>query len=269
MEVSAMAEFIDRKKIKSEAKTLVRDAQVSPKAFFALYLGIMLALDIASAVAVGDSSVTTIFSNPLGLFTMILTDLVVLILGVGAYLYCFGIRRGERVEVLSLFDGFSFVGKIIELYAVEYLFVTLWTFAFIVPGFIALYRYRFAVLNLCEDPSMSVFDAINMSKRQTFGYKSQLFALDLSYIGWMLLANSGTLYFQIAYQLSAYNVYTLPGLNLAGWISVAIQDVIVLAVGIFYLPSFHFSELGYFETAKRTSGTGVGIVPRDPGPDNI
>ncbi len=46
----------------------------------------------------------------------------------------------------------------------QYIFIFLWTLLFIIPGFIAAYRYRFAVSNLCENPDMGVMEAINMSK---------------------------------------------------------------------------------------------------------
>ena len=88
---------------------------------------------------------------------------------------------------LTLFDGFSFAGKLILLALVRYIFVFLWSLLFVVPGIIAAYRYRFAVYNLCENPEMGVMDAINMSKAQTAGFKWQLFVLDLSFIGWSIL----------------------------------------------------------------------------------
>ena len=48
-----------------------------------------------------------------------------------------------------------------------------------------------------------------------------------------------------------------------------------MAVSLFYLPHFQCVELGYFETAKRTSGVGLDMEPpaigagRDAGPDGL
>ena len=109
------------------------------------------------------------------------------LLGAGYCLYQLGIRRGEEMPYLTLFDGFSFTGKLILLALVRYIFVFLWSMLFIIPGIIAAYRYRFAVYNLCENPEMGVMDAINMSKAQTAGFKWQLFVLDLSFLGWQIL----------------------------------------------------------------------------------
>ena len=66
-------------------------------------------------------------------------------------------------------------------------FIVLWSMLLVIPGIIAAYRYRFAVLNLCENPELGVMEALNMSKAQTSGYKGQLFMLDLSFIGWAIL----------------------------------------------------------------------------------
>lgn len=58
-----------------------------------------------------------------------------------------------------------------------------------IPGIVAAYRYRFAMLNLCENPEIGVMEALNMSKAQTLGFKWQLFVLDLSFIGWNILVS--------------------------------------------------------------------------------
>ena len=38
-----------------------------------------------------------------------------------------------------------------------------------------------------------------------------------------------------------------------------------LLVALFYLPVYQCTELGYFDTAKHTSGVGEGAAPKDPG----
>ena len=49
---------------------------------------------------------------------------------------------------------------------------------------------------------LGILDALSMSKRQTMGYKGQLLFLDLSYLGWTLLAGIPSIIYSIvAYQL--------------------------------------------------------------------
>ena len=118
-----------------------------------------------------------------------------------------------------MFDGFSFVGKIIVLELVMSLFISLWSMLFVIPGIVAAYRYRFAVYNLCENPGIGVMEALDMSKRQTWGYKGQLFVLDWSYFGWKLLATFPT-FIIMGYLVSAA-VMAVYGGNGAGGISAA------------------------------------------------
>lgn len=258
------AELIDRKGMKTEVQEMLSGAQVSPRAITALYCGLLLVLNMVSAFA-GDTGF-------LSTFVTILTSLLNVILGAGFAMYCMAIRRGERAEYITLFDGFSFVGKLIGLTIVTALFIWLWSMLFIIPGIIAAYRYRFAPYNLYENPGIGVMEALEMSKRQTMGYKGQLFALGLSYLGWTLLASLpaivevGMLYYGLFSSAFDYMNGTIAAMPadistfavLPAWLWTLIISLWSMAVSLFYLPNYQCVELGYFETAKRTSGVGAG-----------
>ena len=258
------AELIDRKGMKAEVREMLSGAQVSPRAITALYCGLLLVLNMVSAFA-GDAGF-------LSTFVTILTSLLNVILGAGFAMYCMAIRRSERAEYITLFDGFSFVGKLIGLTIVTALFIWLWSMLFIIPGIIAAYRYRFAPYNLYENPGIGVMEALEMSKRQTMGYKGQLFALGLSYLGWTLLASLpaivevGMLYYGLFSSAFDYMNGTIAAIPadistfavLPAWLWTLIISLWSMAVSLFYLPNYQCVELGYFETAKRTSGVGAG-----------
>lgn len=267
-----MAELINRRALKSQTRETLRSAQVSPMAFTALYLILVLVLNLVDSF--------TGF-GVLSSFVSILITLLGVVLDAGFVLYCMAVRRGERAEFLTLFDGFSFAGKIIALCLLKYIFIFLWSLLFTIPGIVAAYRYRFALYNLYENPELSVFEALNMSKRQTWGYKSQLLTLDLSYLGWTLLSLLPSLvysvfFYELVFQdaMAAYGfatagasadmalqvVYMLPGW---GW--TLLVGVWHLVVSLFYLPGYQCVELGYFEIAKSTSGVGLGAAPRQGG----
>ena len=275
-----MASLIDRKQLKHDMKDLLADAQVSPRAMAALYLGLSLVLSMVDTLA-GDSGI-------LATFLSILTSLLGMVLSSGFVLYCMAIRRGERAEFLTLFDGFSFVGKLIGLNIIMYLFIALWSMLFVVPGIIASYRYRFALYNLYENPGISVFEALNMSKRQTHGYKSQLFMLDLSYLGWTLLASVPSWIYgsllsretlmeamnSVGFGTIAFTTVPLSSAVLPVWGWTLLIGLWRLAVAVFYLPAYQCVELGYFEIAKSTSGVGEGASPNSQntwrnGPDDL
>ena len=277
-----MAAIINRKQLKQDMKNLLANAQVSPKAMTALYLGIILVMNLVVDVFAGDTGL-------LSTFISILSSLVSLVLFSGFALYCMAVRRGERAEYLTLFDGFSFVGKIIALNVIMYAFIMLWSMLFVIPGIIASYRYRFALFNLYENPGISVMEALNMSKRQTYGYKTQLLMLDLSYVGWTILSSipsfvySLTFYQELlAQSMTAFGVGTISVAPIAVfstrllpvWIWTLIMDLWQLVVVMFYLPTYQCVELGYFDIAKSTSGVGAGSSPHhqnpwSDGPDNM
>ena len=258
------AELIDRKGMKAEVREMLSGAQVSPRAITALYCGLLLVLNMVSAFA-GDTGF-------LSTFVTILTSLLNVILGAGFAMYCMAIRRGERAEYITLFDGFSFVGKLIGLTIVTALFIWLWSMLFVIPGIVAAYRYRFAPYNLYENPGLGVMEALEMSKRQTMGYKGQLFALGLSYLGWTLLASLpaivevGMLYYGLFSSAFDYMNGTIAAMPadistfavLPAWLWTLIISLWSMAVSLFYLPNYQCVELGYYETAKRTSGVGAG-----------
>ena len=248
-----IAEIIDRPQAKKECRELLRSAQVDPRAFTAFYLGLSLILGLLDSLTGGE----VYPSGPLAIFVSVLTGLMSLVLSVGFISYCIAVRRGERAEFLTLFDGFSFVGKIILLYIVEFFFVLLWAFLLIVPGIIAAYRYRFAIYNLCENSDIGVMEALAMSKQQTLGYKSQLFMLDLSYLGWSILAQLPSLYFYYQALIPALEGNASAQSMLSMPVQTLICGVWLLAVSIFYLPGYQCVELSYFETARRTSGVGA------------
>ncbi len=195
---------LDRASLKRESKTLLKTAQVNPYLFTLVLLAIMFVINgISDYVQMDDEFAYTYslqFNMDLSFlalhrtfpafavwFVSIVCTLLGVVLNASAYLYHLGIRRGEEMPFVTLFDGFSFAGKIILLYVVQVIFISLWTLLFVIPGIVAAYRYRFAVLNLCENPEIGIMEAIKMSKAQTLGFKWQLFVLDLSFIGWNIL----------------------------------------------------------------------------------
>ena len=263
-----MVQQIDRKQLKRDSRDLLRTAQVSPMAMTALYLGLILVLDVADVVSGGSAALG--LGSLLSTFVSVLTWLVSLVLSAGFVLYCMAVRRGERAEFLTLFDGFAFVGKVIGLNIVITVFIVLWSMLFVIPGIVAAYRYRFALYNLYEDPSLGIMEALNMSKRQTTGYKAQLFMLDLSYYGWSLLAAlpSAVLEWCVSYQeisaimgLAGTSALVTSLLALSDFSWILIIDLWSLAVSLFYLPVYQCTELGYFDIAKSTSGVGFGAEP--------
>lgn len=241
-----MYEQINRRALKAESRALLTHAQISPHAMTALYLGLILVLNLISNLSGSHGA--------LPIFIYILTSLMALVLEAGFVLYCMAIRRGERAEFLTLFDGFSFAGKLVALNLMIYLLICCWSILLIVPGFIAAYRYRFALLNLCGNPELGVLEALELSKRQTYGFKWQLFLLDLSYLGWKLLSALPVILYNVSFYIDSLNQF-LPDGTLAALAATLILGVWQLLIAMLYYPHLQCTELAYFELAGKAAAS--------------
>lgn len=97
-------------------------------------------------------------------------------------------QSGERPKIETIFSRFSIFGNALLLRFLMFLKIFLWTLLFIVPGIVAAYRYALAPYLLAEHPELSASEAIEQSKQLMLGHKGRLFCLQLSFIGWYLLA---------------------------------------------------------------------------------
>lgn len=87
-----------------------------------------------------------------------------------------------------LFSRFQLFGRALFLRFLMFLKILAWSLLFIVPGIVAAYRYALAPFLLAENPELTAEEAIEKSKALMNGYKGKLFGLQLSFIGWYLLA---------------------------------------------------------------------------------
>lgn len=231
---------LDLAAIKREARELMRTARVSPIRLTLLFFIISLFLSLL------DGAVTPLTGRLIGFasfsisFVSILITLLSQVLEAGYRCYALGVHRREEMPYESLFDGFPFAGKIVALYIIRGFFIALWSMLFVIPGIIAAYRYSFAIWNLCQDPGIGVMEALERSKRQTIGYKGQLFGLQISFFGWialMLLAVG--LYESI---ILTWLPDSFPGIMLGTLILWLLQSV----VGVYLLPYYTLSECGFY-----------------------
>ena len=134
---------------------------------------------------------------------MLASSIFQYLLDVGFVIYTLRLCRAKEVKISALMDGFGIALRVIGLYVVEKIFVTLWSLLFIVPGIIASYRYRLALYILIEHPEYSILKCIRESKRLMRGRKGELFVLDLSFIGWTFLT-------AIRYVGNIFAIYVIP-----------------------------------------------------------
>ncbi|MDP4119552.1 MAG: DUF975 family protein [Bacillota bacterium] len=96
--------------------------------------------------------------------------------------------RGQR-EFGNLFFAFKkgHYLKTAKTMFITNLIIFGWTLLFIIPGIVASYRYRMVPYILSDNPNLTTAEALQMSREMTDGEKFNMFVLDLSFIGWILL----------------------------------------------------------------------------------
>ena len=242
--------MLNRVQIKMEAKAVVRSARSSAYIMTLIYLvliNLLSAVDlyvgndiefymerVMPGLEIPSFLIAPDFSPIVVMFVSVMVWLLTTVLGGGIAIYHLGVRRGYEMGYGTLFDGFSMVGKLILATLCVSALVTVGTALLVIPGIILGYMYRFTIYNICENPELGVINAMRMSRLQTSGHKADLFVLDLSFYGWILLSS--------------------------------------LTMGILFIwvnPYMEQANIGYFEELKRSSG--VGHIHRDsngnPGPD--
>lgn len=68
------------------------------------------------------------------------------------------------------------------------LYTSLWSLLFVIPGIVKGYEYRMVPYILSDNPEMSSKEVFARSRELMHGQKWAAFVLDLSFIGWLLLA---------------------------------------------------------------------------------
>ena len=237
--------MLDRVQLKQEAKGILGRARVSPWLLTLMFMGLLAGMSTVDALVSGSYVDTLRMYMPeemipaellrtpatpaaLSTFVGVLVMLLETVLRAGYDLYHLGVREGRVMPYSTVWSCFSIAGRVILLSVVQTVLILLWSLLLVIPGIMAAYRYRFAILDLLENPDLGTLDALRMSRAQTNGYKMDLFLLDLSFLGWLILC-----------------MLTFGGLYV--WVG----------------PYISQTNVGAFRFVKRA--TGVGAFPEEPG----
>jgi uncharacterized membrane protein len=129
------------------------------------------------------------FISSISLLTYVL---LVPILGAGmaqAYLALFREEEESTEGLINvLFKPFSDFARYLGTMLLIVLYTGLWTILLVVPGIIKSLSYSLTVYVLKDHPEMKYNEAIELSMNMMEGNKMKLFLLQLSFIGWILLA---------------------------------------------------------------------------------
>jgi uncharacterized membrane protein len=144
--------------------------------------------------------------------TFVGTLLLVPPLLVGYASFCIRVYKGEQGDIGDMFRvGFNDYGRNLGGVLWMWLFTSLWTLLFIIPGIIKYFSYFMTPYILADSKKVSATDALKLSMRMTKGYKGMIFVTYLSFIGWLILSGLTCGILQILY-VGPYMETSLAGL---------------------------------------------------------
>lgn len=157
-------------------------------------LGTGSSLTMIESVIEGNQSDPTIAAEP-SVSASLLTSLVSILVGfISGLLYAgyawnvLDMIDGAKLSIEGMFQTFrrDRIFKITGLTIVRYILILLWSLLLIVPGIIKTYSYSQALNLMKDDPSISIMDALDQSRKMMKGHKWNYFLLQLSFIWWYI-----------------------------------------------------------------------------------
>jgi len=194
--------------LKSNAKSLLINAKPSPLIMGVIYFLLTYLLNTLSSNltgvainiqeymnAVNSGDISSYFYDVMsnyhpGAASVILSlviQVALIVIRVGFLIFILNTYYHRDSSFYNILDGFGMFGKAFLLYLIMAILIFLWSLLLIIPGIIAFYRYRMAPFIMIENPQLSAIECIKESKRIMSGHKNELFLLDLSFIGWLIL----------------------------------------------------------------------------------
>ncbi|MBQ6154415.1 DUF975 family protein [bacterium] len=116
----------------------------------------------------------------------------------------------KKFELAMLFDGFKHFSTTFVAALIMGIKTFLWGLLLIIPGIIAALRYSQTYFVLAENPNMPANEAIETSKKLMQGHLGEYFVLQLSFLGWGILAGLtiiGIPWYGAYYQTTMANYY--------------------------------------------------------------
>jgi uncharacterized membrane protein len=110
------------------------------------------------------------------------------VFSVGFAFFYLSLARNEPLTVDLMFKGFSRFGTALVASLIAMIFVILWSFLLLIPGIVALLSYAMIYFIIADNPNISAYEALNMSKRMMYGHKWKYFRLILRFTGWFILS---------------------------------------------------------------------------------
>lgn len=197
---------MERATLKANAKKSLK-GKYWPAILVTIVLGVLIGLpaslaSLTSPQAIIENGVVveTSSMNPYQVVALIIAIIFFSLFTLGGFSFFLKIARNRKTEWTEVFSQTSRAVACFLSALLMGIFTFLWSLLLIIPGIIASYRYRQTQFILVDDPKIGPLEAITKSKEMMKGHKMDLFVMDLSFLGWNILAvlTFGLLYFWLA-----------------------------------------------------------------------
>ena len=110
------------------------------------------------------------------------------IVGLGYAKFNLSLFEEEKADFKMIFSERKRYKDCFVLYLLQFIYISVGSILFVIPGIIAFYTYCMAPYIMLENPKMKAKQALKASKALMKGNKWKLFCLSFSFIGWDILA---------------------------------------------------------------------------------
>lgn len=165
-----------RQELKARAR-----AQLGNQIFGSLWMYALLACFIVGAISTAAGSVIP------GVGALIVIGPMSYGLN---YVFLKQARDGQEMQLGDLFKGFTDdFGQTFLIGLMTGIFTFLWSLLFVIPGIIKAYSYAMVYYIKIDHPEYDWRQCIAESQAMMKGHKGELFMLDLSFIGWLIVGS--------------------------------------------------------------------------------
>ena len=151
-----------------------------------LAIGIIIVCTLISCipnllVEINDESLAIAIIIPI--ITLVITGP----LTIGQCRFFINLANRSNPKFSDLWYGFNNILKAIGVTLLVGVIVFIGTILLIIPGIILSFMYSQVYYIMAENPEMSIIDCLKESYRIMKGHKMDLFVLELSFLGWVIL----------------------------------------------------------------------------------
>ena len=125
------------------------------------------------------------FSTIAMFYSIFISD--VFLFGVASFMLNF--TRKKDINPAYVFSGFEYYFKCFLLALLQGILIALWTLLLVIPGIVKSMAYSQSYYILAENPEKGVLQCITESRIRMYGNKWEYFLLNISFLGWNILAS--------------------------------------------------------------------------------